>query len=313
MKMGVMAVRLVTGAAAGLGLVALVAGGPPAAAQVAAPSGRNIAPAYEGWEKNPDGSFNLVFGYFNRNWEQRFDIPVGPDNNIEPGGPDQGQPTHFYPQRNRFLFKIRVPADFGDQELVWTLTSAGETERAYATLLTDYFIDDVVVMNNKGAGGAGGGGYGLLGNQAPVLRVDGEPTRRVAAGEPLQLSAVATDDGVPKPRGLPILPPQFQNTTPDSAAGLWLSWFVYRGPGRDVAFDPPQIDVWEDLRDGGNSYWSPGWSAPPAPSGNRWRATATFATPGTYVLRAWADDGALMAYEDVTVVVVAGGAAQDLQ
>ena len=312
MKMGVMAVRLVTGAAAGLGLVALVAGGPPAAAQVAAPSGRNIAPAYEGWEKNPDGSFNLVFGYFNRNWEQRFDIPVGPDNNIEPGGPDQGQPTHFYPQRNRFLFKIRVPADFGDQELVWTLTSAGETERAYATLLTDYFIDDVVVMNNKGAGGAGGGGYGLLGNQAPVLRVDGEPTRRVAAGEPLQLSAVATDDGVPKPRGLPILPPQFQNTTPDSAAGLWLSWFVYRGPGRDVAFDPPQIDVWEDLRDGGNSYWSPGWSAPPAPPGNRWRATATFATPGTYVLRAWADDGALMAYEDVTVVV-AGGAAQDLQ
>ena len=312
MKMGVMAVRLVTGAAAGLGLVALVAGGPPAAAQVAAPSGRNIAPAYEGWEKNPDGSFNLVFGYFNRNWEQRFDIPVGPDNNIEPGGPDQGQPTHFYPQRNRFLFKIRVPADFGDQELVWTLTSAGETERAYATLLTDYFIDDVVVMNNKGAGGAGGGGYGLLGNQAPVLRVDGEPTRRVAAGEPLRLSAVVTDDGVPKPRGLPILPPQFQNTTPDSAAGLWLSWFVYRGPGRDVAFDPPQIDVWEDLRDGGNSYWSPGWSAPPAPSGNRWRATATFATPGTYVLRAWADDGALMAYEDVTVVV-AGGAAQDLQ
>ena len=310
--MGIMAARLIACTAAGIGLVALLAGGPPASAQVAAPAGRNIAPAYEGWEKNPDGSFNLVFGYFNRNWEQRFDIPVGPDNSIEPGGPDQGQPTHFYPQRNRFLFKIRVPADFGDKELVWTLTSAGETERAYATLLIDYFIDDVVVMNNKGAGGAGGGGYGLLGNQAPVLRVDSEPTRKVAVGEPLHLSAVATDDGIPKPRGLPILPPRFQNTTPDSATGLWLSWFVYRGLGRDVTFDPPQIDVWEDLRDGGNSYWSPGWSAPPAPPDNRWEATATFDAPGTYLLRAWADDGALMAYEDITVTVT-GGAAQDQQ
>ena len=305
-----MAARLFACTLAAVGLATLVAGGPAASAQVATPSGLNIAPAYEGWEKNPDGSFNLVFGYFNRNWEQRFDIPVGPDNNIQPGGPDQGQPTHFYPQRNRFLFKIRVPADFGDKELVWTLTSAGQTERAYATLLTDYFIDDVVVMNNKGAGGAGGGGYGLIGNEAPVLRVAGEPRREVAVGEPVRLSAVATDDGVPRPRGLPILPPSLQNTTPDSAAGLWLSWFVYRGAGRDVTFEPQQIDVWEDLRDGGNSYWSPGWSAPPAPPGNRWEATATFDAPGTYVLRAWADDGALMSYEDVTVVVAGGAAGQ---
>ncbi len=307
-----MAARLFACALAGAGLVALMAGGPSAAAQVATPAGLNIAPAYEGWEKNADGSFNLVFGYFNRNWEQRFDIPVGPGNSIEPGGPDQGQPTHFYPQRNRFLFKIRVPADFGDKELVWTLTSNGMTERAYATLLTDYFIDDVVIMNNKGAGGAGGGGYGLAGNQAPALRVGGETTRRVAVGEPLSLSAVATDDGIPKPRALPILPPALQNTTPDSAAGLWLTWFVYRGQGHDVRFDPQQIDVWEDLRDGGNSYWSPGWSAPPAPPGNRWEATATFDAPGTYVLRAWADDGALMSYQDVTVVV-AGGAVQEQQ
>ena len=57
-----------------------------------------------------------------------------------------------------------MPADFGDQELVWTLTSRGKTERAYATLLVDYFIDDTVIMNNKGAGGAGGGAYNLDGN-----------------------------------------------------------------------------------------------------------------------------------------------------
>ena len=154
-----------------LGLAAVVMASPPAGAQVASPRGQNIAPAYEGWEKNADGSFNLVFGYFNRNWDERIDLPVGPGNGIEPGGPDQGQPTHFYPRRNRFVFRIRVPADFGDKELVWTLTSRGKTERAYATLLIDYFIDDIVIMNNKGAGGAGGGAHALGGNTPPVLRV----------------------------------------------------------------------------------------------------------------------------------------------
>src|SRR5262245_50010607 len=77
------------------------------------PSGLNISPAYEGWEQNADGSFTLVFGYFNRNWEEEIDVPIGPNNNIQPGGPDQGQPTHFLPRRSRFLVRIRVPKDFG--------------------------------------------------------------------------------------------------------------------------------------------------------------------------------------------------------
>jgi len=71
-------------------------------------SSQSVSPAYEGWWPNEDGSFTMFFGYMNSNWEQQFDVPVGPDNNIEPGGPDQGQPTHFYPRRNPFLFTIRV-------------------------------------------------------------------------------------------------------------------------------------------------------------------------------------------------------------
>ena len=94
--------------------------------------GQNVSPAFEGWEKNADGSFNMMFGYMNRNWEEEVDVPVGPDNNISPGVPDQGQPTHFLPRRNRFVFKVRVPADWGKKELVWTLTTKGKTERAYA-------------------------------------------------------------------------------------------------------------------------------------------------------------------------------------
>ena len=71
---------------------------------------------------------------FNRNWDREFDVPIGPDNLIEPAGPDQGQPSHFFPRRNQFAFGVDVPADFGDREVVWMLTTNGITERAYATL-----------------------------------------------------------------------------------------------------------------------------------------------------------------------------------
>ena len=294
--------RLTASLALVLGLAALLAGLPAVNAQIASPRGQNIAPAFEGWQENEDGSFNLLFGYFNRNWAEELTIPVGPNNNIEPGGPDYDQPTYFYPRRNRFIFKVRVPADFGEKELVWTLTSNGVTERAYGSLLIDYFTDDTVIQNNKGAGGGAGGQYELEGNKPPELRVDGPLTRSVKVGETLQLAAFASDDGIPEPRALPPIPFQFR-VTPDSASGLWVSWFVYRGEGADVKFSPKQISVWEDIRDGANSAWSSGWGAPPAPPDGKWKASATFDAPGTYVLRAWADDGGLMTYEDITVVV----------
>ena len=305
--------RTACAVAAVLGLAVMVVAGPAVTAQVtsSAARGQSVAPVFEGWQQNPDGSFNLVFGYFNRNRVEQLDIPVGPDNRFESGDPDRGQPTHFYPRRSRFLFKVQVPPDFGDQELIWTLTSNGETEHAYGSLLIDYFLDDTVLQNNKGAGGGAGGEYDIFGNIAPTLSIDGPPTREVAVGEPLHLAAYATDDGIPRPRSLL----QVRRVTPDSSSGLWLAWFVYRGPAGEVSFDPLQTSVWEDTRPvsaGGNSNWSFGWEAPPAPAGNRWEATATFDEPGTYVLRAWADDGGLMAYDDITVVVT-GDAAQNQQ
>jgi hypothetical protein len=275
-------------------------------AQASLPTGQNIAPAYEGWEENPDGSFNLVFGYFNRNWDEEIDLPVGPDNRLESGAADQGQPTHFFPRRNRFVFRVRVPKDFGQQELVWSLTSHGKTEKAYATLKPDYFMDDVVIMNNNGAGGAGGGSPDTIGNKAPTLVVDGDKTRTVKVGQPVVLSALATDDGKPRPRPMPSplsVAAQSARGTPNAANGLRLSWFVYRGPDK-VSFDPPQIKVWEDYRDGANSPWSAGWAAPPVPPEGRWISRATFRDPGTYVLRCLAHDGGLMSSQDVTVVVI---------
>ena len=262
-------------------------------------AGQEVVPAYEGWEQNADGSFNFVFGTMNRNWAEALDIPIGPANNIEPGGPDQGQPTHFLPRRNRFLFRIQVPADFGENELIWTLTSPnGQTKKAYASLHPDYFIDEVILQRNSGAPTADW----LLTNEAPRLEVQGEATRTVAVGEPLTLTAVATDDGVPE---WFRLPPRPTHVTTFGARGLRVAWFVYRGAGT-VAFAPEQFQVWEDRRVGANSPWGPGWGAPPLPADDTWQVQATFSEPGTYVVRCLAHDGGLMAARDITVVVAAG-------
>ena len=86
-------------------------------AQIKYARGQNVAPAFEGWEQNPDGSYNFVFGYLNRNYEEEVDIPIGPNNNIEPGG-DRGQPTHFYPRRQRFVFRDHEPVACRERELL---------------------------------------------------------------------------------------------------------------------------------------------------------------------------------------------------
>jgi hypothetical protein len=268
--------------------------------------GQNVSPAYEGWEQDEDGSRYFMFGYMSRNWEEEVDVPAGPDNSIEPGGPDQGQPTHFLPRRNRFVFRVPIPDGFDeDDEMVWTLTTAGKTERAYATLQSDYFVDDLVQASEQGALGAGRSDPIIRANKAPVLRIEGARNRRVRVGESLALVAVASDDGVPKPRRTrrtnPWRPPV--QVTVGSSTGLRVSWYVFRGDGQ-VGFDPPQAKVWEDTRAGANSPWSPGWTTPEAPPDGGWATEVMFDEPGTYVLRCLASDGALGTSEDVTVTVV---------
>jgi hypothetical protein len=262
----------------------------------------NITPVYEGWVPRDDGSFDLVFGYLNREWDREFTIPLSPNNTIEPGGPDLGQPTHFLPRRNRFVFTVRVPKDFGAKEIVWTLTSRGRTEKTYATLKNDYVLDDTVIMSNIGAGGALSTSPDMVGNKAPALSVEGPTHRTARVGDPVSLAAVATDDAKPNKRNMPALVGG-NYMLPQSANGLRLSFFVYRGFGNAVTFDPPQTKVWEDTRDGGGSPWSAGFVVPPIPEGNKWQARVTFAEPGTYVIRALAHDGGLFTSQDVTVDV----------
>jgi len=265
------------------------------------PRDQNVAVAYEGFSTNADGSHDLWFGYFNRTWDDAYDVPVGADNHIEPFGPDAGQPTHFFPRRNQFVFSVRVPADFGDREVVWTLSTNGVTERAYGTLHPLYAVDDVVMMANFGAGGRSGFNPRTVGNRPPEATLESARELRARPGEPVALSAVATDDGKPGNARMSYRVGD-SHEVPNSATGLRFSWFHYRGPGA-VEFDPPQTKVWQDTRDGGHSPWSVGWVTPEVPPENRWTARATFSEPGTYVIRGLAHDGGLMDWVDVTVVV----------
>jgi hypothetical protein len=271
-------------------------------------AGQSVWPAYEGWEKNDDGSFSLVFGYMNENWQEELNVPIGPENNFSPGNPDQGQPTHFLPRRNRFIFRVRVPKDFGTKELVWTVTTHGKTEKAYGSLRQDLVIENIDIMSETGALGAGSSNPEVRADKPPVVKVEGAKNIDAKVGQPVTLTTLVTDDGIPKTRPIPpdrlkaaaARPPL--RPTVAKALGLHLSWFVYRGAG-DVTFEPSQIKIWEDTRSGANSPWAPIWVAPPVPADGKYVTKVTFSAPGTYVLCARADDGALTTDELVTINV----------
>ena len=305
--------------------VFFLAPGSAAAQSLSYSSGQNVSPAYEGWEVGTDGVKYFVFGYMNRNWQEEIDVPVGPENGFNIGAADQGQPTHFLPRRNRFIFRVPVPAGFKDtDELVWTLTTQGKTEKAYASLRLDYQIDDVVRASETGALGAGSSSPEIRANKPPTIEIQGRKALTVKVGEAVALTAVVSDDGIPKRRGAGLSGAAVNNTgsrnvttttVPNRAmqpparvtvgknVGLHLSWFVYRGKGA-VTFAPDQIMSWEDTRAGANSPWAPVWAPPEMPADGKVLVTATFWEPGTYVLRSRADDGALTADGQITVTVV---------
>jgi hypothetical protein len=252
-------------------------------AQIRYATGQDVVPVFEGWERNADGSFNFVFGYMNRNYEEQVDVPVGPNNAFEPGVPDQGQPAHFYARRQQYVFKVRVPKDWGKKDLIWTLTSHGKTEKAFASLMPTWEIDVGTYQQNRG-------GPGELGedDEAPSIKVEGSPQRTAATGAPLTLDAFVVDDGKPTSRpsqsgsNARVEGPLMQAVVRlDRGVRLGVIWVVYRGDASAVTFHPRKVAV----VDGKAS------------------ATATFSKPGTYVLRGYADDGILVSAADVTVTV----------
>jgi hypothetical protein len=259
---------------------------PTAIPQTKWASGQDVVPYFEGWIRNPDGSFDMVFGYFNRNWEEQLAVPVGPENIVEPGGPDRGQPTFFLPRRQGWMFRVRVPRDFGTQAVTWTITANGKTQKAYGELLPVQEITERIVMTrgnlNPGEGDP---------NKPPAVTI--APMQNATVAAPVTLTANVVDDGLPKPREAPRRTPttaatdatriqaQTNSNAPQRPRGLTVSWMQIRGPAK-VVLEP---------------------AGPTPVADGKASVTARFQQPGTYVLRAIANDGSLSTRADVTIAV----------
>jgi hypothetical protein len=247
-------------------------------------SGEAVIPYFEGWIRNPDGTFDMVFGYFNRNYVQELTIPAGAANSVEPGPADQGQPTYFLPRRQRYMYRVRVPADFGRKDVVWTITANGHTEKGYGSLIPQEEITERVIMTS--------GGYdpGLNDpNKPPSIAISQMPM--VTSGVPVTLTATVTDDGLPKPRPVSTTPRntkaatggfggQVNSSTAPVQRELTLTWLQYGGPAK-VTFG----------RNG----------AAPVANGQS-ATTATFAAPGTYKLVAIATDPGRLSTRTIVTV-----------
>ena len=250
-------VALIAGLSLGVGLTAT----PPAQLPLASPkaSGQTVTPAYEGWYKNPDGTFSLSFGYYNRNSEEVVEVPIGPDNFIEPGDPNQGQPTRFQPRRHWGVFAVKVPADFGAKTVTWTLKWRGATYAIPGVLHPNWQIDAL-----EGEAGSG--------NTPPTLRFDATGPAgsgplgitagplAAAPGEAVTLTVWASDDG----RAVGSVGSAGRGAVP-----VTLTWFEHQGPGT-VTFNPNTARL---PTDGGQAA-----------------TAATFAEAGDYIVRVRAND-----------------------
>jgi hypothetical protein len=252
-----------------LALAALLAQAPVLRAQIQAvnpqirhASGQLVSPVFEGWFHAPDKTVFALYGYFNRNAEQVVRVPVGPDNKVEPGAVDQGQPTVFFPGRQYGVFTVAQPKGQPKGEMVWSLTVAGRTMAIPGNVANQEFL----IEPFREMGGS------FPGNMPPELKLEsagsalkgpmgGTVTRTAAVGTPLPLEVWVTDDGLPPPLGpvKPGGPPRRAQT---------VTWSEFRGPAA-VSFA----------------------QASPPIEGGRAATTATFKEPGDYVLRAIASDG----------------------
>jgi hypothetical protein len=247
----------------GLGLAILAASLAPLRAQLplagVKSSGQTVTPVFEGWYRNPDGTFSLSFGYFNRNAEEVVEIPIGPDNFVEPGNQNQGQPTEFQPRRHWGVFAVRVPADAGIKEVVWTLKTRGRTYSIPGSVHPNWQIDALqgeagsgntppIIKFSEG-GSQGAGPHGLTA---------GPLSTRV--GKPLTVTVWASDDG--RASGSVV-------SAGRAAEPVTLTWFKHQGPGK-VTFNPTTAKV--------------------DAVGGQAMTTASFGEPGEYVLRVRAND-----------------------
>ena len=231
--------------------------------------GASITGAFEGWFYNPDGSRTFLVGYYNRNSQQEIDVPLGPNNRIEPGGPDMGQPTHFLPGRQWGMFVVPAPKDFKPADsYTWTIVANGQSTSIPLRLHPDYVMSpfkEIAVGNTPPVLRFEATGSGI---QGPLANLATAPTRGASVAAPLPLTLWAADD----------LKYTSGSNAPPAAARtpVTVRWSKYRGPGT-VTFDKARPEF--EKQQGGGTPFS-----------GKATATAKFSEAGDYVLHATAND-----------------------
>ena len=264
-------------------------------------TGQTIQPIFQGWSRQVDGTFDMHFGYLNRNYSDELNIPLGADNSIDMAGLDniQNQPTYFQTRNNRDIFTVNVPANFGNREIVWQLTTEGQTLEAVGWLQSEWEIDEF-------------GGYEpdpkVVANQPPQISVVSASSVRLPGK--LTLTPSVTDDGLPelepkiertnnewnttpllsRPEGALPIPTNVGHlqtnlrglkVKPMAPEGkLTVSYTVWRGPA-DIITQP----IFSEAANGSAT------------------TEITFTEPGEYQLQVRAFDGGKSTYEFVTINV----------
>jgi hypothetical protein len=221
--------------------------------------GEGVAPFFDGYYINEDGTYTFSFGFMNRNQEEVLEIPIGVNNALFPAELNGMQPTYFPPvsypgfggRRERGAFAIRVPATMRD-EVVWTITANGKTYSvpartglaAYELSYTPQASGSLMPVVRFSEGGQESNGReGVI--HGPLM------TR---VGQPLEIDFWMEDRGERDP-----VPTAF-------------TWWKHQGPvGSTVTFAP----------DKGPSE---------VPGGGKARTAASFSMPGEYMLRVRVDN-----------------------
>jgi hypothetical protein len=239
--------------------------------------GSSVTGAYEGWYRNKDGSVTVLVGYFNRNTKQELDIPIGPNNRIDPGGPDRGQPTHFLTGRQWGIFTFKAPADFANTKLTWTLVANGQTNVITLHMKPEWVIEPFEDVASK--------------NTPPSIRF--QPNGPVFAGPP---SGVATTFMTQLPAPLTLTawisdePPKLNVATAQLTTAADAALLAAAGRGRGASAGPPlPAAAWSLFRGPGAVTFDNAKPSVDRADGHA-TATATFTVPGEYILRLQAND-----------------------
>jgi hypothetical protein len=276
---------------------------PPLVLEPLGASGEAIFPAVEGWGPDKNGDTLILLGYYNRNKNQELDIPIGPDNRIEPDGPDYGQPTHFYSGRQHGVFAIKVPKDFGNKRLTWTLTANGQTSTVSFWLNPAYWLNfykhpansnepPVIRFARDGPVMTGPPGSvvqtlsALVGRPVPLtLWASDVPMQERDVEAELAARARATSPAARASDAVAIVGGQVigiggsratgaGNAAPELRPDITVNWREHRGPAR-VTFTDNRISL---VTKGDPNLLLEA------------STTATFSAPGEYVVRAQVND-----------------------